>query len=341
MNINISGPNLRNRHHDSYVERKLSHWLKLAKGNRAQFALISLMCVLLVRAIRQPKSENDGALVGQGSGALGSNNNDLMGVHRKFLRSNKVGGTIEQKSFPASGLRNLIIVACHSVYTGVDFRHPEDQSSWFLLDYQRIPGQTESFLKHIELGVQEASKDESAMLLFSGGQTRRDAGPRAESMGYWMVAEANEWFGTGKSVRERAFTEEHSRDSLENFLFSLCRFYELTGKYPAHVVIVSYDFKKERFETLHRQALGWPESRLSFVGTPALTSEAIEGEEKTRQAFKEDPYGCMGSLAQKRQFRDPFAHGGYPSERCPDIGPLLQHCSTSHFSAPKLPWNKG
>ena len=80
---------------------------------------------------------------------------------------------------------------------------------------------------------------------------------------------------------------------------------------------------------------------VKLCGTPALTSEAIEGEEKTRQEFKEDPYGCMGSLAQKRQFRDPFAHGGYPSERCPDIGPLLQHCSTSYFSASNLPWNKG
>lgn len=42
------------------------------------------------------------------------------------------------RRFPAPHLRNLVLVACHSVYTGLDFRHSEEKSSWFLLDYQKV-----------------------------------------------------------------------------------------------------------------------------------------------------------------------------------------------------------
>ena len=214
---------------------------------------------------------------------------------------------------------------------------------------QEVPGQTDSFLEHIKLGVKEAAADPDALLLFSGGKTRRcalvwpcqpmpcmptgcalgcsawgrigitihaaapvsccrDAGPRAEGEGYWLVAEAAKWCvrlpakglpsgqcGGGGAwahqlsrapacparwrphplvapsplvvqqpshpahrggppplpppllsraarygqpeVRGRAFTEDRARDSFENLLFGLCRFFELTGRYPEFVVV--------------------------------------------------------------------------------------------------------
>ena len=70
--------------------------------------------------------------------------------------------------------------------------------------------------------------------------------------------------------------QEHARDSFENLLFSLCRFHALTGSYPEKLLIVSYEFKHERFASLHTKAVRWPTLRLSFLGTPALTSAAIE-----------------------------------------------------------------
>ncbi len=70
--------------------------------------------------------------------------------------------------------------------------------------------------------------------------------------------------------------QEHARDSFENLLFSLCRFYELTGHYPDDVVVIGYDFKHERFSDLHRAALRWPDQHFKFVGTPALTAGAQE-----------------------------------------------------------------
>lgn len=44
----------------------------------------------------------------------------------------------EARQFPAPHLRNLVLVACHSVYTGLDFTNSEERSSWFLLDYQKV-----------------------------------------------------------------------------------------------------------------------------------------------------------------------------------------------------------
>jgi hypothetical protein len=143
----------------------------------------------------------------------------------------------------------------------------------------QVAGEAQSFLDHIRLGIQAAARDPAALLLFSGGQTRKAAGPRSEGLSYWMAAEAAGWFGA-RQVRARAYTEvrtrtrsgggvlnvlpphltphltphctcttptphlaplshltlhvfdrqEHARDSFENLLFSLCRFYELTGE---------------------------------------------------------------------------------------------------------------
>lgn len=109
-------------------------------------------------------------------------------------------------SFPAANLTTLVLVACHSVYTGLDYRS-DDVSSWYLLDYQRgVQGQGESFLEHIRLGIDAAADEPSALLMFSGGKTRRGAGPRAEGEGYWLVAEAHDWYGKPQ-VKARAYTE--------------------------------------------------------------------------------------------------------------------------------------
>eukprot|EP00884_Botryococcus_braunii_P022275 jgi/Botrbrau1/8731/Bobra.0090s0007.1 len=127
---------------------------------------------------------------------------------------------------------------------------------------------------------------------------------------------------------------EHARDSFENLLFGLCRFIELTGHPPDYITVVGYEFKRERFETVHREALRWPKDRFSYVGTAALTPNAIEGEKKTLDAFHYDPYGCTGMLASKRQERDPFAIGPYTPGRCPAAGPLLTYCGPQLYHGP-------
>lgn len=202
-----------------------------------------------------------------------------------------------------------------------------------------MAGQAGTFLSHIRTGVQLAAVDSTALLLFSGGQTRRAAGPRTEGQSYWHEAEKATWFDHPE-VMARALTEENARDSFENVLFSICRFRELTGEYPDNVTVVSYDFKERRFAELHRSALGFPKKRFFFVGTPGVPSaqkKAEEGEARTREQFELDPYGCTGSLHEKRQKRDPFARTLPYPDGCPEIRPLFEYCGRKFYGG-SLPW---
>ncbi|KAG6508064.1 hypothetical protein ZIOFF_033421 [Zingiber officinale] len=244
--------------------------------------------------------------------------------------------------YPLPNLRNLVMVAGHSIYTSTNCGKFDNEDSWFLEPYQKNPGQAATFLAHIQVGVESAAKDEGALLLFSGGETRKDGGPRSEAQSYWFVAESKGWFGHKDSVRDRALTEEHARDSFENLLFSVCRFRELTGSYPQNITIISYDFKRERFAQLHRPAIGFPEGSFFYVGTPTApgSQEAAEkGEALARAQFQEDPYGCFSTLHRKRLTRDPFHRFVPYPDGCPELKGLFSYCGPVPFPG-SLPWTK-
>lgn len=103
--------------------------------------------------------------------------------------------SLESDSYPYMNLHNLVMVAGHSVYTSNSCAKFEDESSWFLEPYQKNPGQAATFVEHIKVGVDIAAKDDAALLIFSGGETRKDAGPRSEAQSYWAVADSEGWFG--------------------------------------------------------------------------------------------------------------------------------------------------
>ena len=75
----------------------------------------------------------------------------------------------------------------------------------------------------------------------------------------------------------RVTTEDAALDSFQNVLFSIARFRELTGAYPTRITIVGHNFKRRRFEQLHRLALRWSKLRFTYEGVP-LGNEADERE---------------------------------------------------------------
>ena len=191
------------------------------------------------------------------------------------------------------------MVCGHAVYAAGDYS-PEVsrlESSWFLEDYQQVKGRAETFVEHAKVGVMEAANNPKALLVFSGGKTRKSAGSLGEGTSYWEVARANRWFGKADSVAPRAFTEDFARDSLENVMFSITRFHELTGKVPRKLTVVGYEFKRDRFVDLHRAALRFPRDRFVYIGTGAAGTEerSAASEIEVRAQFKADPYGCSGS----------------------------------------------
>lgn len=235
-------------------------------------------------------------------------------------------------------LENLILVAGHAIYIGHSFEDPVNDSNWFLLDYQK--GEVPSLIEHIRCGVELTNKDRKSLLVFSGGQTRDGAGPRTEAQSYWMIADHFKWWGE-TDVKLRATTEEFARDSFENLLFGICRFYECVGSYPQKITVVSWGYKRERFISLHSKAIRFPVSRFLFesVNNPASLEEAKKGESQVMVDFQKDPYGTGEKLGRKRAERNPFRRQHGYAISCPDLKGLLAHSGPEYYEG-DLPWSK-
>jgi hypothetical protein len=236
------------------------------------------------------------------------------------------------------GLKNLILVAGHAVYIAEDFDDPLGDSSWFLQDYQK--GEPSFYVEHIYGGVELAAADSESLLIFSGGQTRREAGPRSEAQSYWMMAKHFLWWNRA-SVGLRATTEEFARDSFENLLFSICRFYECVQSYPENITVVSWAFKGKRFD-LHRDTISFPKSNFVFksVNNPIDLIVAKKNEEKAASQFSEDVYGTGDDLGKKRVDRNPF-NRKHPYEASnPKVAEFLRHTGQERYTG-TLPWATG
>lgn len=195
-----------------------------------------------------------------------------------------------------SELENLIIVAGHAVYVADNFDQPEADASWCLQSFQK--GEPPFYIEHIERGVELANADPKSLLVFSGGETRLEAGRRSEAESYLRLAEHYNWWQK-PDVKSRATTETFARDSFENLLFSICRFRLCAGRYPQTITVVSWAFKARRFD-LHRQAIRFPKSRFHFIGTnnPIDLVSAERGEQLAIEAYSLDPFGVREAPAQ-------------------------------------------
>ncbi|CAO3693250.1 unnamed protein product [Umbelopsis ramanniana] len=244
---------------------------------------------------------------------------------------------------PHPTLTSLIMVPGHAIYHGVmnDLDLNKDEG-WTLEEFQK-GGQIKVFMNHIKKGIELLQEDEKSLLVMSGGETRPLAGPLSEAQSYWQIAQYYLSKTTSSSSLSRIATEEHARDSMENLLFSICRFYELTGNYPKKITVIGFEFKKERFIKIHRAALRYPIEKFDYIGIDPedIPKEVAKGENQNSLGpFEQDVYGCHGRLWQKKLDRNPFRRQHAYRQTCPALAPLMGYCPTSRTEIfpGTLPW---
>lgn len=224
-----------------------------------------------------------------------------------------------------SDVEHLVVVAGHAIWLGGQTWR--NDSDWILEPHQL--GQVATLVEHIKKGAELSSQRPRSLLVFSGGNTRSTAGVRSESESYANLLEL--LARDDPSLAKVSFTsEEFARDSYENLIFSVARFYEVTGRYPRAISVVGFEFKKRRFIDLHRKAIRFPESKFSYHGVdpPDLEKTSLVGEvENAKSHFEHDLYGCKDpELLAKKKSRNPSRRRhGYELSN-PQLAGLLDFC---------------
>jgi hypothetical protein len=218
----------------------------------------------------------------------------------------------------------LVICPGHAIFVGSKSSDVYRTECWQGLfpAYGRKEDEVALYVEHIEASVHVAAGQSEALLVFSGGETRRSV-ERGwdEAGGYRRVAEASGWW-QHPEVAEKVALECFARDSLENTTHSVHVFLATTRAVPKRIIVVGFRFKAERYrwhlETLQRQhaALKLPEidAELSYVGVndppPGVLEKSLEGERLALEAFRRCPLGNDGgALERKRRERDPYGRG--------------------------------
>jgi hypothetical protein len=283
-------------------------------------------------------------------------------------------------------LDHLILVPCHGTFRGYDFTKYLDESQWGFEQFQLGHDMPAILTEHIRKAVELGAQDPASLVLFSGGQSRVDSASRSEGQSYFDLALANNFAGIDELMRgpsadvptssphaggavgfpvndreqapfRRVFAEEFARDSYENLLFGVARFYEVTGRYPARITVVGFRYKERRFVDLHRYAIRYPLSRFRYVGIDEVAVQRIAAaagnagvvaavrsaalplsDARTFARVKEDLYMCKLGRATRRM-RNPNRRGvPYYSSVTPPMRALLLHCGPSVFEG-TLPWD--
>lgn len=240
--------------------------------------------------------------------------------------------------------KDLVLVTGHATFkAGVRDVAPDVErgDDWVLLPFQE--GEVPFYLEHIRRGVELTAANRSALLVFSGGRTRPEAGEWSEASTYRRIAEARNWWGAER-VAQRTASEEYARDSFENLLFGLCRFQQVTGAYPRTVTLITWAFKRARYD-LHRSMIRFPSDRFVFLGVndPIDMESALEGDRRAHRLYLQDPYGTSGELADKRLQRNPF-HQRHEYDKRPGMErffSFIEEGASRGAFAGAFPWEEG
>ncbi|KAF7861527.1 hypothetical protein EAF04_008090 [Stromatinia cepivora] len=208
---------------------------------------------------------------------------------------------------------HLILLTCHSIYVSGP---PTSESSWLLAPFQKGGNEHLTLISHITLASSLLSSDPHALLVISGGFTRKEV-CKSEARGYFEVGrERGLWdekvlvaLGGGEdcdrdrngdkcALEGRIILEEKALDSYGNLLRGVIAFWRGVGKWPDKVTVISHEFKRERFLELHCEAL-----RLGYRRGGDKGREGEE-EEVGKEAGKERGVEVV-FLGQNPLFMDP------------------------------------
>lgn len=169
-------------------------------------------------------------------------------------------------------------------------RNPYEESNWLLKPFQRSststgkPGEHETFLLHIQAGVNALRRKET-VLVFSGAKTERDA-PSSEADSYRDILV--HCFGHSDAVQQamsdgRILCEDAATDSYQNLLFSLIRYYEVKGEWPRMITVITHSFKEARFLV-----------RVVRIGLPDFNADKNRSATRTQSAGPARKYVSRG-----------------------------------------------
>ena len=113
-------------------------------------------------------------------------------------------------------MKSLFLVAGHAIPRRFDAL--ESDEGWFLKHFQA--GEARLYVEHVRRGVLLASAHPDSILLFAGGQTDSQAGPRSEGQGYWLVGTTT--IGSAILRSFRVLAPKSSRWTLLKIFFSVC-----------------------------------------------------------------------------------------------------------------------
>lgn len=211
----------------------------------------------------------------------------------------------------------LILVPCHSTWKSSI--QPSDETInlgqlpdyWHLAPFQYEGNDHLTFIKHgltaIKLLLQRLHH---AIVIFSGSQTKKQAGVISEAQSYYFLCEkliryamCNDniaipsfddelhlllqeiktlLIGQSIDIDELFYggsitTEEFSLDSFDNLIFSMYRFKEVTKRFPQKITIIGFAFKMARFVNCHAMAIDYPRSNIHYIGIdPKPTNYSAE-----------------------------------------------------------------
>lgn len=249
----------------------------------------------------------------------------------------------------------LVILPCHSIWQpGPSVG--EDKREWTLAGFQHDGQDHFCFKEHVLRSLSILETEPQSYLIISGGQTKRECGPVSELYSYYQLAQCMRQ--GDDALFDRITTEEFARDSFENVIFLICRFFEIHGYYPVQVCVVGFEFKRARFVELHlKAALRFAAANVEYIGNDLKPTAMSDGERDyyykdlaaseakyAYEPFSRDLYGLKPPLSAKRELRNPFSRFHGYADSNPALHDFMEGLVThlpqdpSEALSPNMPW---